>query len=244
MKLAKHHRLIRVAQGWQRNSKLTDPSNMKINKYTTRDTPQMIENNMTTTREIEATQQEYWKTLENGLPKAGQPIQVEFMDTETPDEQQVEIPVQSKAQSAKQTRFPKNHLIAIRMAKWITSHSGFDLGTDEELVNYFKSNKTFLNALGCAVQANKFLHHATYGYWIYMVSCVRPDLAEAWHERFISGVGLSKNHPILNCKDRIATFYRKSNEAASVKHHQAMLDLLNIHFRRFAAASDRRMNAA
>lgn len=248
MKIAKHKKLIRVAKGWLRahrfnlnpnrdmiaDPKTTDTSDHTMNTETdiamnTETDITMNEVKDTTAMRIEDVQQEYWKTLQNGLPKPEKPDEVEMVETDTEPQ-----PEMSEEHSKPVVGFDKHQYISEKMVELILDMCGIELER-QVAVDVFGDNPRFLEARNAAVQAQKYMLGVTYGVFYYNKLATHPDCIAEFHDKFISGANLSLHHPVLNCRNKIANWHRRHG-TSSIHDHNVMMDILETHFRQFVAS--------
>jgi len=236
MKIGKHRRLIRAAQGWLRSHRhKLNKSEMKVDTHTAKNTTDPnLDQNMNTTednaqKQIENVQQQYWRKLQHGLPKPQKPAGVEMVQTEINPE-----PVTVDEYEDGTAGFDKHHYMSEKMVELILNLSGIEL-TSQEAVEVFANNPRFLEAREAGVQAHKYMLGLTYGFFYYNKLATHRDCVGEWHRKFITGAGLSLHDPVLNCRNKIASWHRKHG-TSSIDDHSVMMDILESHFRQFVAS--------
>jgi len=235
MKIAKTTKLIRVARGWLRNHRpklnpnndmTADPKKLDTTNDTMNETTDntMNETQDNTAMRIENVQKEYWKKVQDGLPKPEQPVEVEMVETNT--ELQPEV-----CDERPEVGFDKHQWLSEKMVAIILDMCGIELDP-EVAVECFGSNPRFLEARNAAVQAHKYMLGVTYGVFYYNKLATHPDCIGEFHDGFITGANLSLHHPVLNCRNKIANHHRRHG-TSSIHDHNVMMDILESHFRQF-----------
>ena len=208
------------------DSQKLDTANDTMNE-TTDNTMNETQDN--TAMRIKNVQNEYWRKLQDGLPKPQKPAEVEMVQTEINPE-----PVTLDEYEDGTTGFDKHHYMSQKMVELILNLSGIEL-TSQEAVEVFANSPRFLEARDAGVQAHKYMLGLTYGFFYYNKLATHRDCVGEWHRKFITGAGLSLHDPVLNCRNKIANWHRKHG-TSSIDDHSVMMDILESHFRGFVAS--------